>query len=171
MGKTRYLLKKIRDGEGTLHAKMGTIKDKNDMDLSEAKDNKKRLKEYIEELCKKNINDPGSHDVVITCLGLDILKCEVKGAFRSVTMSKARGGDGIAGELFEILRDDAAKVLHSICQQIWKTQQWPQDWKGPLHCNPKERLFQRMFNYHAVALISHTTQVISPSKSSTVHEL
>ena len=150
---------------------MGKMKARNGIDLAVAEYINNRLKEYIEELCKKKINDPDGHDVVIAHLGLDILKYEVKGSFRSITMSKASGGDGIAVELFEILRDDAVKVLHSICQQIWKTQQWPQEWKGPLDCNPKERLFQRMFNYHTVALISHTTQVISPSKSSTVHEL
>ena len=141
------------------------------MDLAEAEYIKKRLREYREELYKKDINDPDSHNVVITHLGLDILKCEVKGAFRSITTSKASGGDGIAGELFEILRDDAVKVLHSICQQIWKTQQWPQEWKGRFDCNHKERRFQRTFNYHTVPLISHATKVISPSKSSTAHEL
>ena len=96
---------------------------------------------------------------------------QIKWAFRSITMSKASGGDGIAVELFQILKDDAVKVLHSVCQQMWKTQQWPQDGKGCFHCNPKERWFQRMFSYHTVALISPATKVISPSKSSTVHEL
>ena len=86
-------------------------------------------------------------------------------------MSKASGGDGIAVELFQILKDDAVKVLHLTRRQIWKTQQWPQNWKGCFHCNPKERQFQRMFNYHTLALISHATKIISPSKSSTIHEL
>ena len=96
---------------------------------------------------------------------------QIKWAFRSITMSKASGGDEIAVELFQILKDDAVKVLHSVCQQMWKTQQWPQDGKGRFHYNPEERQFQRMFSYHTVALISPATKVISPSKSSTVHEL
>ena len=108
---------------------------------------------------------------MITSLELDILKCEVKRALRSITTSKASGGDGIAVELSQILKDDAVKLLHLILQQIWKTQQWPQDWKGRFHCNSKERRFQRMFTYHTVALISHATKVISPTKSSTVREL
>ena len=141
------------------------------MDLAEAEYIKKRLKEPIDKVYKTDINDPDNHDDVITHLGLAILKFEVKGAFRSITMSKASGGDGIAVELYEILRDDAVKVLHSICKQIWKPQQWPQDWKGRFDCNPKERQFQRMFNYHTFALISHSTKVIYPSKSSAVHEL
>ena len=120
---------------------------------------------------KKYINDPDNHDGVITHLGIDIMKCEVKGVFRSITIRKTSGGDGIARELFEILRNDAVKVLHSLCQQIWNTQQWPQDWKGHFDCNPKERQVQRMFNCHTFALISHATKVISPSKSSTVHQL
>ena len=99
------------------------------------------------------------------------MKCEVKWVFRSITKSKASGGDGIAVELYQILKDDAVKVLHSIYQQMWKTQQWPQDWKGRFPCNPQERWFQRMFNYHTVALISHATKVISSSKSTTLHEL
>ena len=122
MGKTRDLLKKIRGREGYFHAKMGTIKERNGMDLTETEYIKKRLKEYIEELHKNDINDPDNHDGVITHLELDILKCEVKWAFRSITMSKASEGDGIAVGLYKILKDDAFKVLHSICQQIWKTQ-------------------------------------------------
>ena len=109
------------------------------MDLAEAEYIKKRQKEHIDELYKTDINDTDNHDDVITHLGLDNLKCEVKGAFRSITMSKDSRGDGIAVELFEILRDDAIKVLHSIRQQIWKPQQWTQDWNGGFHCNPKER--------------------------------
>ena len=130
MGKTRDLFKKIRDSKGTFHAKMGTIKDRNDMDLTEAEDTKK-WQEYTEELYKKDLHDPDNHDDVITHLEPDILKCEVKWALGSITMNKASGGDGIPVELFQIVKDDAVKVLHSICQQIWKTQQWPQDWKGP----------------------------------------
>ena len=114
MGKTRDLFKKIRGREGSFHATMGQIKDRNGMDLREAEYIKKRLKEYIEELHKKDINDPDNHDGVITHLELDILKCEVKRALRSITTSKDSGGDGIAVELFQILKDDAVKLLHLI---------------------------------------------------------
>ena len=127
MGNTRDLLKKIRCREGSFHAKMGQIKDRNGMDLREAEYIKKWLKKYIEELYKKDINDPDNHDGVSTHLELDILKCEVKRALRSITTSKASGCDGIAVELFQILKDDAVKVRHLICSQIWKTQRWPQD--------------------------------------------
>ena len=123
MGKTRDLFKKIRDTKGTFHAKMGTIKDRNCMDLTEAEDIKKKWQEYTEELYKKELHDPDNHDGVITHLEPDILECEVKWALGSITMNKASGGDGIPVELFQILKDDAVKVLHSICQQIWKTQQ------------------------------------------------
>ena len=129
MGKTRDLFKKIRDNNGTFHAKMGTIKDRNSMDLTEAEDIKKRWKEYTEKLYKKDFHDPDNHDAVITHLEPDILECEVKWALESITTNKASGGDGIPVELVQILKDDAVKVLHSICQQTWKTQQWPQDWK------------------------------------------
>ena len=122
MGKTRYLFKKIRDTEGTLHAKMGSIKDRNGMDLTEAEDIKKRWQEYTEELYKKY---PDNHDGVITHLEPDILECEVKWALESITTNKASGGHGILGELFQVLKDDTVKVLHLIRQQIWKTQQWP----------------------------------------------
>ena len=129
MRKTRDLLKKIRDTKGTFHAKMGSIKDRNGMDLTEAEDIKKRWQEYTEELYKKELHNPDNHDGVITHLEPDILECEVKWALGSITTNKPSGGNGIAVELFQILKDDAVKVLHSICQQIWKTQQWPQDWK------------------------------------------
>ena len=119
----------IRDTKGTFHAKMGSIKDRNGMDLTEAEDIKKRWQEYMEELYKKDLHDPDNHDGVITHLESDILEREVKWALESITMNKASGGDGIPVELFQILKDDAVKVLHSICQQVWKTQQWPQDWK------------------------------------------
>ena len=125
MGKTRDLFKKIRDTKGTFHAKMGSIKDRNGMDLTEAEDIKKRWQEYTEELYKKDLQDQDNHNGVITHLEPDILECEVKWA----TMNKASGSDGIPVELFQILKDDAVKVLLSICRQIWKTQQWPQDWK------------------------------------------
>ena len=129
MGKTRDLFKKIRGTKGTFHDKMGTIKDRNGTDLTEAEDIKKRWQEYTEELYKKDLLDPNNHDGVITHLEPDILECEVKWALESITMNKISGGDGIPVELFQILKDDAVKVLHSICQQILKTQQWPQDWK------------------------------------------
>ena len=129
MGKTRDLFKKIRDTKGIFHAKMGSIKDRNGMDLTETEDIKKRWQEYTEEMYKKDLHDPDNHDGVITDLEPDILECEVKWALESITTNKASGGDGTPAELFQILNDDAVKVLHSICQQIWKTQQWPQDWK------------------------------------------
>ena len=128
MGKTRDLFKKTRDTKGTFQAKMGTIKDRNGMDLSRAEDIKMRQQEYTE-LYKRNFHDPDNHNGVITNLEPDILECEVKWAIGSITMSKASGGDGIPVGPFQILKDDAVKVLHSICQQIWKTQQWSQDWK------------------------------------------
>ena len=139
MGKTRDIFKKIRDTKGTFHAKMGSIKDRNGMDLTEAEDIKKRWQEYKEELFKKDLHDPVNHDGVITHLESDILECEVKWALGSITTNKASGGDGIAVELFQILKDDAVKVLHSVCQQIWKTQQWPQDWKRSVFIPIKER--------------------------------
>ena len=128
MGKTRDLFKKIRDTKGTFHARMGSIKDRNGMDLTGAEDIKNRWQEYTE-LYKKELHDPDNHDGVITHLKPNILKFEVKWALGSITTNKASGGDGIPVELFQILKDDAVKVLHSTCQQIWKTQQWPQDWK------------------------------------------
>ena len=127
MGKTRDLFKKIRDANGTFHAKMGSIKDRNGMDLTEAEDIKKRWKEYMEELYKKDIHEPDNHDGVITHLEPDILECEVKWALGNITTNKVNGGDGIPAELFQILKDDTVKVLQSICQQTWKTQQWLQD--------------------------------------------
>ena len=128
MGKTRDLFKKIRDTKVTFHAKIGTIKDRNGMDLTEAEHIKKRWQDYTE-LYKKDINDPDNHDDVVTHLEPDMLESEVKWALGSITTNKASGGGGIPVELFQILKDDAVKVLHSMCQQIWKTQQWPQDWK------------------------------------------
>ena len=154
MEKTRDLFKKIRDTKGTFHTKMGSIKDRNCMDLTETEDIKKRLQEYTE-LYKRDLHDPDNHDGVITHLEPDILECEVKWALESIAMNKASGCDGIPVELFQILKDDAVKVLHSICQQIWKTQQWPQDWKSsifipiPKKGNPKE-----CSNYCTIALFS-----------------
>ena len=129
MGKTRDLFKTIRDTKGTLHAKMGTIKDRNGMNLTKAEDIKKRWQEYTEELYKIGLNDPDNHDGVVTHLEPDNLECEVKWVLESSPTNKASGDDRIPVELFQILKYDAVKVLHSICQQIWKTQQWPQDWK------------------------------------------
>ena len=129
MGKTRELFKKIKDIKGTFHAKMGTIKDIKYMDLTEAEDIKKRWQENTEELYKKDLHDPDNHNAVITHLEPDILECEVKWALGSSTTNKARGDDGIPVELCKILKDDTVQVLYSICQQIWKTQQWPQDGK------------------------------------------
>ena len=129
MGKTRDHFKKIRDSKGTFHVKVGTIKDKNAMDLTEAEDIKKRWQECTEELYKKDFHDPDNHDGVITHLEPDILECKVKWALGSFTMNKASGGDGIPVVLLQILKDDAVKVLHSIYQQIWKTQRWPWDSK------------------------------------------
>ena len=129
MGKTRDLFKKITGTKGTFHANMSSVKDRNGRDLTEAEDIKKKWQQYTEELYKKNLHDPENHDGVITHLEPDILECEVKWALESITMNKASGGDGIPVELFQILKDDAVKVLLSIFQQIWKSQQWPQDWK------------------------------------------
>ena len=129
MGKTRDLFKMIRDTKGTFRAKMGLIKDRNAMDLTEAEDIKKRWQEYTEELYKKDLHKPDNHNGVITHLEPDIPECEVKWALGSITTNKASGGDGIPVELFQILKDDAVKVLYSVRQQIWETQQWPQDWK------------------------------------------
>ena len=159
-GKTRDLFKKIRDTKGIFHAKMGLIKDRNGMDLTEAEDFK-RWQEYTEELYKKDLHDPENHDGVITHLESDILECEVKWALGSITMNKASGGDGIPVELFQILKDVAVKVLHSICQQIWNTQQWPQDWKKSVFISiPKKGNAKECSNYHTTALISHTSRVM-----------
>ena len=128
MGKTRELFKKIRDIKGTFQAKMGTIKDRNRMDLTKEEEIK-RWPEITEELYKKDLHDPDNHDDVIAHLEPDILECEVKWALGSITTNKAHGGDGIPAELFQVLKDNAVKVLHSVCQQIWKTQQWPEDRK------------------------------------------
>ena len=161
MGKTRNLFKKIRDTKGTFHAKMGSIKNRNGMDLTEAEDIKKRWKDYTEELYKKDLHDPDNHDGVITHLEPDILECEVKWALGSTTTNGASGGDGIPVELFQILKDDAVKVLHSIYQQIWKTQQWPQDWKRSVFVLiPKKGNAKECSNYCTIALISHASKVI-----------
>ena len=206
MGKTRDLFKKIRDTKGTFHAKVGSIKDRNGMDLTvkvkslsrvrlfetpwtvasqaplsmgfsrqeywsglplqdltEAEDIKKRWQEYTEELYKKDLHHPVNHDGVITHTHLepDILECEVKWALGSITTNKASGSDGIPVELFQILKDDAMKGLHSTCQQIWKTQQWPQDWKRSVFIPiPKKGSAKECSNYCTIALISHASKVM-----------
>ena len=160
MGKTRDHFKKIRDTKGTFHAKMGLIKDRNGMDLTEAEYIKKSCQEYTE-LYKKDLHDPHNHGGVITDLEPDFLECEVKWASESITMNKASGGDGIPVELFQILKDDAVKVLHSIGQQIRKTQQWPQDWKRSVFIPiPKKGNAKECSNYCTIALISHASKVI-----------
>ena len=157
MGKTRDLSKKIRDNKGTFHAKMGSIKDRNGMHLTEAEDIRKRWQEYTEELYKKDLHDQDNHDGVITDLEPDILECEVHWALESITTNKASGGDGIPVELFQILKDDGVKVLHSICQQVLENSAVATGLeKVSFHSNPKERQCQRMLklphNWHS----SHT---------------
>ena len=164
MGKTRDHFKKIRDTTGIFHAKMGSIKDRIGRYLTEAEDIKKRWKEYTEELYKKDLHDPDNHNGVITHLEPDILECEVKVALGSITKNKASGGDGIPVELFQILKDDAVKVLHSICQQIWRTQQWPQDWKRSVFLPiPKKGNVKECSNCHTIALISYASKVMLKS--------
>ena len=159
MGKTRDLF--IRDTKGTFHAKMVSIKDRNGMDLTSAEEIKKRWQEYTGELYKKDLHDPDNHDGVITHLEPDILECEVKWALGSINVNKDSGGDGIPIELFQILKDDAVKVLHSICQQIWKTQQWSQDWKRSVFIPiPKKGNAKECSNYCTIALISHASKVM-----------
>ena len=161
MGKTRDLFKKIRDTKGTFHAKMGSIKDRNGRDLTEVEDIKKRWQEYTEELYKKDLYDPDNHNGVVTHLEPDILECEVKWALGSITMNKTSGGDRIPVGLFQILKDDTVKVLHSVCQQILKTQQWPQDWKSSVFIPiPKKDNAKECSNDHTIALISHASKVM-----------
>ena len=151
----------IRDTKGIFHVKMGTIKERNGMDLTETEDIKKRWQEYREELYKKDLQDPDNHDGVITHLEPDILEREVKRALGSITINKANGGEGIPVDLFQILKDDAVKVLHSICQQIWKTQQWPQDWNRSVFIPiPKKGNAKECSNYCTIALILHASKVM-----------
>ena len=160
MGKNRDLFKRIRDAKGTFHAKMGSIKDRNGVDLTEGEDIK-TWQEYTEELYKEDLHDPDNHNSVITHLEPDLLECEVKWDLGSITVNKASGGDGIPVELFQILKDDAVKVLHSISHQIWTTQQWPQDWKGSVFIPiTKKGNAKECSNYHTVALISHASKVM-----------
>ena len=154
MGRMRLLFKKIGDMKGIFHARMGTIKDRNGKDLTEAEEIKKRWQEYTEELYKNVSNDLDNHNGVVTHLEPDILECEVEWALKRITTNKAREGDSIPAELFQILRDDGIKVLHSIYQQICRTQQWPQDWKSCFYSSSKERQCQRMFKlpYNCIML-------------------
>ena len=159
-GKTRDVFKKIRDTKGTFHAKMGSIEDRNCMDLTEAEDIKKRWQEYIK-LYKKDLHNPDNHKGMISHLEPDILESEVKWALGSLTMNKASGGDGIPVDLFQILKDDSVKALYSLFQQIWKTQQWPQDWKRSVFIPiPKKGDAKQCSNYCTVALISHANKVM-----------
>ena len=140
---------------------MGSIKDRSGIDLTEAEDIKRRWQEYTEELYKKDLHDPDNHDGVITHLEQDILECEVKWALGNISMNKASGGDGIPVELFQILKDDSVKMLHSICQQIWKTQQWPQDWKRSVFIlTLKKGNAKEYSNYDTIVLISHDSKII-----------
>jgi len=172
MRKTRDLFKKIGDSKGTFRAKMGLLKDRNGMDLTEAEDIKKRWQEYTEELYKKELHNPDNHDGVITNLEPGILEYELKWALGSITTNKASGGDGIPVELYQILKDDAMKVLHSICQQIWKTQQWPQNWKRSVFIPiPKKGNAKECSKYRTIALISHASNAQnSPSQASAICE-
>ena len=161
MGKTRDLFKKIRDTKGTFQEKMGSIKDRNGMDLTEAEDIKKRWQEYTEELYKKDLHDPDNPDGVITHLEPDILECEVKWALGSITTNNASGGDRIPVELFQILKDDAVIELNLICQQISKTQQWSRDWKRSVFFPiPKKGNAKECSNCHTIALISQASKVM-----------
>ena len=161
MGKTSDLFKEIGDRKGTFHAKMAMIKDRNGKNLKQAEEIKKKWQEYTEDLCKKGFNNLDNHSGVVAHLETDILECEVRWVLGSITMNKTSGGDGIPAELFQILKDDTVEVLHSLCQQIWKTQQWPQDWKRSVFIpirkkdNAKECL-----NYRTIAVISHTSKVM-----------
>ena len=161
MGKTRGLFKKVGDTNGIFHAKMGTKNDRNGMGLTEAEDIKKRWQEYIEELYKKGLNELDNYDGVATHLEPDTLECKVKWALGNITTNKTSGGDEIPVELFQILKDDAVKLLQSICQQIWKTQQWPQDWErsdfSPL---PKKGNAKECSNYSTTMFISHASKVM-----------
>ena len=156
MGKTRDLFKKIRDTKGTFYAKMGSIKDRSGRDLKKAEDIKKRWQKYTEVLYKKDLHDTDNHDGVIIHLEPDILECEVKWALGSIITNKASGGDRIPVELFQILKDDAVNVLYLVHQQIWKTQQWPQDWKRSVFIPiPKKDNAKECSNYHTGLHSSH----------------
>ncbi|KAF7252265.1 hypothetical protein EYD10_02200, partial [Varanus komodoensis] len=162
--RTRDLFKKIGDMKGKFHAKMGMIKDQNGRDLTEAEEIKKRWQDYTEVLYKKELNVPDNHDGVVTDLEPDILECEVKWVLGSLSNNKVSGGNSIPAELFKILKDDAVKVLHSICQQIWKTQQWLQEWKRSVYFSiPKKGNAKECSKYHTIALISHASKIMLKS--------
>ena len=162
MGKTRDRVQRIGDTKETFHPKMGSVKDRNGVDLTEAEDKKKRCQEYIEELYKEGLNDLDNQDGVVTHIKPDILDCEVKWALGTITTNEANRGDGIPAELFQILKDDAVKVLHSICQQIWKTQQWPQDCKRSVFIPiSKKGNTKELSNYHTVVLSSQANKECS----------
>ena len=156
MGKTRDIFKKIRDTKGTFHAKMGSIKDRNGMDCTEAEDIKKRWLEYTEELYKKDLHDPDYHDGMITHLEPDILECEVKGALGSITTNKASGCDGIPVELFQILKDDAVKVLQSICQQLGKLSSGHRTGKGQFSFQSQRKAMPKIAQTTTQLHSSHT---------------
>ena len=161
MGKTWDLFKKTGDTKWTVNARMGKIKDRNGMNLTEAEEIKKKWQEYTEQLYKKGLNDPDKHDGVVTHLQPDILKRKVKWALGSITTNKASGGDGIPAELFQILKYDVVKVPHTLCQQIWKTQQWPQDWKRSVFIpTPKKGSAKECSNYWTIVLLSHASKVL-----------
>ena len=160
-GKDQRSLQEIRDTKGTFHAKIDTTKDRNGIDLTEAEDIKKRWQEYTEELYEKGLNDPDNNNGMITHLEPDILEWEVKWALGSITTNKASGGDRLPAELFQILKDNAVKVLHSICQQIWKTEQWSQSWIRSVFIPiPKKGNAKECSNCHTIALISLTSKEI-----------
>ena len=161
MGKARDLVKKIRDTKGKFHAKMGSVKDRNYMDLKESEDIKNRWQECTEKQFKKDLHYPDNHNGMITHLEPDILECEVKWALGSVTTNKASGDHGIPVELFQILKDDAVKMLHSICQQIWKMQQWLQDWKKSVFIPVSKKGNAKECSYcDTIAPISHHTHAL-----------
>ena len=158
MGKTRDLFQKIRDTKGTIHGKMSTIKDRSRKYLTKAEDIKKRWQEYTEELPKKDLHDQDNHNGVITHLVPDILECEVKWALEIITRNKASGSDRIPVELFQILKDDAVKVLPSICQQIWKIQQWPQNWKRSVFISIPKKAMPK--NPHTTAQLNSSYMLV-----------
>ena len=160
MGKTRDLFKKIRDTKGTFHAKMGSVKDRNGMNLTEAEDIK-RWQEYTEELYKKDLRDQDNYDGVITHLEPGILECEVRWALGSITMNKASGGDGIPVELFQILKDDAVNVLHSVCSKFGKLSSGHRTGKGPFSFQSQRKAMPKnCSNYYTIALISRASKVM-----------
>ena len=157
MGKNGDLFKKTGDIKGTFHARMSMIKDRNDMDLTEGEDIKKMWQEYTEEMYKKYLHYQDNHNGVITHIEPDILECEVKWALGSITTNKASRGEGIPVEIFQILKDDPVLAFHSICQQLWKTQQWPQDWKRSLFI-PMKGNAKECSNYYTNEIISHVSR-------------